>query len=904
MHKVRNRRVLRLIADRTRKAGKGKSLIAVLAISLTTVLFTSVFTIGGSMIQKQQEETMRQVGGSAHAGYKYLTQEEYDIVKRDPEIKEISYRIAVGDAVNEKLRKLRTEISYYEELDAKFSFCYPEEGWMPEKEDEIVLSDLTLKALELPCELGIQVPLVIQTGKETYEKTFTLCGYFQGDRISQSQVGLVSREHADKMTPTPTDSVMGKGADVSEYAGRLMADFNFATSFQIEKQVEELSRRCGFPENVDAGVNWAYMGDLDPEVILLIGSLLLVILVSGYLIIYNIFYINVYQDIRYYGLLKTVGTTEKQLQSIVRRQACMLSLYGIPAGLLLGALVGKVLLPVIMGNLTFSGTTNTEVVLNPWIFIGAAVFSFMTVLLSVVKPCRIASRVSAVEAVRYTEGQETAPEKTKRKHGKREERLQRAEAAETGEAAVKNRSVEKESAEKRNARKKEARYGEGKKPRRVHPRELALRNVRRNKKKVVIVVASLSLSLVLLNCIYGFLKGFDMDRFVSSMTVSDFSVADATLDNVSVSLASVETEGVTEEFLSELERQEGVEEIGKIYMKWVDPVFSEENYTLLEERILGNEKVRETLEWYGIEVEMAEENFRRENYLDGKVFGIDEMVMEKLENPEGTLDWEKFSGGDYVIATRFDKLDGGLGIDFFRPGEKVTVTNAEGETREYEVLAVADLPYACELQHYGVFECNFILPEEAYQDFIGRTQPMRTLFNVEAEREAAVEAWLADYCENVNPDLLYTSKSTIVAEFDEYKNMYAMVGGILVLILAMIGILNFINTMITSVLSRKQEFAMMEAVGMTAKQLKQMLCYEGGYYAVYTGACALLLGSFLSVTAVRMIGEGYFFFRWHFTVAPVLLCLPVLGLIVYCVPALCYKNMSRTSVVERMRRAE
>lgn len=108
---------------------------------------------------------------------------------------------------------------YYEDLDAKFSFCYPEEGRMPENEDEIVLSDLVLEALDIPCEIGAKVPLVVDTGKKTYEKTFTLCGYFQGDRISQSQVGIVSRAHADKMMPTPVTSAMGKELDASEYAG-------------------------------------------------------------------------------------------------------------------------------------------------------------------------------------------------------------------------------------------------------------------------------------------------------------------------------------------------------------------------------------------------------------------------------------------------------------------------------------------------------------------------------------------------------------------------------------------------------------------------------------------------------------------------------------------------------------
>ncbi len=859
MRRVKNGRVIRRIADKTRKAGKGKSLIAVLAIILTTVLFTTVFTIGGSMIRKQQEATMRQVGGSAHAGYKYLTQEEYDIVKKDKKIKEISYRIVVGDAVNKELVKLRTELGYYEELDAKFCFCYPETGHMPEKEDELVASDLVLKALGIPCELGAKVPLVVDTGKNTYEKTFTLCGYFKGDRISQSQLGLVSKEHANRMTPTPVTSAMGQGVDASDYAGRIMADFNFASSFQIEKQVEELTKRCGFPEDVDTGINWAYMGDIDAGTMLMLVSLLLVILVSGYLIIYNIFYINVCQEIRYYGLLKTVGTTERQLRKIVRRQACTLSLYGIPAGLFVGGMIGKLLLPMIMENYTFAGNVDTEVVLNPLIFAGAALFSFVTVFLSSIRPCRIASKVSAVEAVRYTEGQD---EKAKR------------------------------------SRKKT------KKTKRVHPREMAFQNIKRNKKKVVIVVASLSLALVLLNSIYGIVKGFDMDRFVASMTVSDFSIADATLDNLSVNYFSIITDGVTEQFLADLKKQDGIEETGSIYMKEVDPVFSDEEFALLEERIFESEKGRKALEEQaGPEGAEVIEAYRKERLIDGKVYGVDKMVMEKLENPEGELDWEKFSSGNYVIATRYWAVEGEAG-SFFLPGEKVSVTNEAGETKQYEVMAVADIPAACGFHHYGFFDCNFILPEQEYQNFMGESRPMRTLFNVKAEQEEAVEQWLADYCENVDPDLQYTSKATIVAEFDQYKDMYTIVGSLLAFILAMIGILNFINTMVTSVLSRKQEFAMMEAVGMTSEQLKQMLLYEGGYYALFTSICALILGSILNLTVVRTVGGGYFFFTWHFTVTPVILCIPVLAVVVYLVPSFCYRSMSKVSVVERMRRAE
>lgn len=860
MRRGKGQKVIRRIADKTRMAGKGRNIIAVIAIAMTSLLFTSLFTIGGNMIVKQQEGTMRQVGGSSHAGIKYLTQEEYDIVRRDEKLKEVSYRICVGDAVNDSLNKLHTEISYYEDLDAKMSFCYPEEGHMPQREDEIVTSDLVLDALGISCELGQKVPLVINIDGEIQEKTFTLCGYFKGDTVASAQVAAVSKEYANKVAPTPTASALKTGTSNGDYAGRIMADFNFDSSWQLEKQAQSLLERCGFPEETPVGINWAYMGgEMDIETIVLMVVLLLIILASGYLIIYNIFYINVFHDIRHYGLLKTIGTTGKQLRKIVRRQAYVLSLYGIPIGLIGGVLVGKLLLPMVMGEFNFSRTADSHLELNPWIFIGSAVFSFLTVYISCIKPCKIASKVTAVEAVRYTEGQDVTDRKRKKAtHSKK-----------------------------------------------VSPRHIALRNIGRNRKKVVVVVASLSLALVILNSISSLVSGFDMDKFISSMTVSDFSVSDATLDNVSVDLMNRVYDGVTADFLQELEKKDGVEAIGNIYINQLGIIFSEEDFAKVEENIFNNPQEKERLE--AMEAEMGEllNSYKQQRYLDGNIYGMGKLAVEKLENVDGDLDWEKFQTGKYVIATRFgfsDEEDECAA--FFHPGETVTLTNETGESREYEVLAVVDIPYSCGLQVFGIFNCDFILPEQEYLDFMGQQQPMRTIFNVEKDKEETVQLWLENYCGTVNPDLTYTSKESIVQEFDSMKDMVVMVGGLLSLILAIIGILNFINTMVTSIISRRQEFAMMEAVGMTGTQQRQVLLWEGVYYALLTGIVSLLLAALLNITAIRSIGEGFFFFTWHFTITSVLACLPFLAAAVFIVPTVCYKNMCQVSVVERMRRAE
>ena len=163
---------------------------------------------------------------------------------------------------------------------------------------------------------------------------------------------------------------------------------------------------AGAPDYIHTGVNWGYTGaqlsdNLDPSVVIAVAAMLLLIIFTGYLIIYNVFQISVTNDIRFYGLLKTIGTTPRQLRRIIRQQALTLSLAGIPLGLVLGWLIGGQLTPAIVSQL--NGVVPMTSV-SPVIFIGAALFSLVTVLLSCRKPGKMAAKVSPVEAVRYTEG--------------------------------------------------------------------------------------------------------------------------------------------------------------------------------------------------------------------------------------------------------------------------------------------------------------------------------------------------------------------------------------------------------------------------------------------------------------------------------------------------------------------
>ncbi len=183
-------------------------------------------------------------------------------------------------------------------------------------------------------------------------------------------------------------------------------------------------------------------------------------------------------------------------------------------------------------------------------------------------------------------------------------------------------------------------------------------------------------------------------------------------------------------------------------------------------------------------------------------------------------------------------------------------------------------------------------------------KPMRTIFNVDDKNLDKTEKWLKDYCTNKESSLDFWSRKTLQKQFSSLTIMYTAIGGALCLILAIIGILNFINSMITSIITRRRELAMLQAVGMTDKQIRSMLIIEGSGYAVLGLVLSIILGSIANVTLVPALGADLYYFTWKFTLTPILLCIIPLILITALVPILCYHRLSKGSVVEQLRIVE
>lgn len=245
-------------------------------------------------------------------------------------------------------------------------------------------------------------------------------------------------------------------------------------------------------------------------------------------------------------------------------------------------------------------------------------------------------------------------------------------------------------------------------------------------------------------------------------------------------------------------------------------------------------------------------------------------------------------------------------LRYAREEPLLSVTQLDGTNKVYDVLAVVSIPSALQTPLQVDMGLDYIFPtNELLGNMVSADQPaMKTIFNVDEEHQLATENWLKNYTTNTDTALDYLSKVTLRQTFDGMINMYRLVGGALCAILALIGILNFINSMTTSILSRYREIAMLQSVGMTGRQVKQMLIYEGIGYSILGLFGSLILSVIASLTVVRMMGAELTYFTWHFTLLPVFLCIIPLILITAIVPLVCYNKMAQKTVVERLRIAE
>ena len=220
-------------------------------------------------------------------------------------------------------------------------------------------------------------------------------------------------------------------------------------------------------------------------------------------------------------------------------------------------------------------------------------------------------------------------------------------------------------------------------------------------------------------------------------------------------------------------------------------------------------------------------------------------------------------------------------------------------TVDYTIVATVAVPYSMSYRYSGNDE--YVMGADAFCQETGTSDILYYAFDTEDAATDDMETFLADYTENVNPDLNYESTKIFVDEFNGFRNMFALLGGTLAAIIAVIGVLNVFNAILTGITARRRELAMLQSIGMTSKQLRGMLVIEGLLYTLGAVLIAAVLMLAVSPLAGEAVSGLFFWFSYRATYWPLFVAVPAFALIGALIPLASVHRMQRNSVVDRLR---
>uniref|UniRef100_UPI00103346D6 ABC transporter permease n=1 Tax=Clostridioides difficile TaxID=1496 RepID=UPI00103346D6 len=576
---------------------------------------------------------------------------------------------------------------------------------------------------------------------------------------------------------------------------------------QAKSKLNKIANDVGL-DTINVAVNENYINALKPDMETIMGGVFvgLVIVLSSILVIYNIFYISIVTKVQEFGKLRAIGATKKQVKNIVFKEGFILAGIAIPIGIILGYVLANIIIKSFMDIDVKS--SRLPVILS------VVVISFISVVLSLLKPMKVASKVSIVDAVRYTGNK--ISNKSKRK-------------------GYKN----------------------------INLKRLSHANLERNKKRTYMTLASLILSGTIFITVSTALESFDAEKMAREHFPYDIEVRLSGYEmnsdkNPKDNLNILQMDNpLSKDFFNQIKNMEGIKRIEsarsvKIGMEDYDVEFK---YDLLQSI---NENDVKSL---------------NKNIIDGKI------NLERLQT------------GDEIVITHVDTAKE-MGV---KAGDKIRLTLYDGDKKikkEFKVQAIA-----MGVPSFGIGK-----------DFIDRTLKYDSTSSLGIYTEEGKYQEIKDSIKKIAKNNGFLETDFIDSRIESNKatiSFIKIMGYTLTGIIGVIGFMNLVNTMITSIVTRKKELGMLQAIGLTNKQLVKMLNSEAMYYTSGMMIGSILFGGILGYIAVIFLKKtGLSYATYSLPIVPILLMIVCILIAQFITTYLIGRSFNKESLIDRVRYSE
>ncbi|WP_059067019.1 ABC transporter permease [Mediterraneibacter massiliensis] len=852
MHANRNEKAVKRVERGMMKANRIRNLFAVFAIILTTFMITTVFSLGINYGENMKLMQVRTAGTTADVSLAMPTKAQEQQIQDLEYVKTVGTQYMVGSVAekNGEGRELSIALQYYDKTE--WEEHYQEaikdlEGKYPSEENEIMLSEDALSQLGITePKLNMEVSLSYYDKNGQQERTFTLSGWFHS--YTGTGMGFVSQAYCKN-------------------AGYTMAE-DGALSLSLKKMPDDFMR---IQRDVELNENQSFSGAVSMKsssgsVIAMVILLVFFIIGSGYLLIYNVLYISISKDTCFYGLMKTMGTTQAQIKSLVKSQAVKFACIGIPIGILLATVVSFGIVPFVLKQGFEEGKSvmDAEVFFHPMIYILSILFSAITVWIACNAPAKAAAKISPVEALKF---QNFAPKKMKSRN-----------STNGGKLHV-----------------------------------MAFHNVFRDKKRAILVFMSLFMGITMILGVNGVIRSMNAENFIKATLDYHFEYSDIQFEQPEQ--LNKEVPQFDEHFVEQIKQIDGIKNVDICKTVWAGIDFD-------EAALADFMKIKYEDSGYKSQGKSYEQMLTAlRGYADAGEYGCyittlnNEEALEEYNanHPDKPIDIEAFKRGETAIS--------GTDNDYYTPNAALvgnTLTLAADSTDGKATDFLID----------GAFRYDDY--EDRLTEGIGRRKNIEIVPNIIFVSEAGMERLTKEPIisaigvdikdlndlERIDSELqainstLTTSEWQLLSAVNQKElfnqTFYSMnlLGNGAAVLLIVIGLVNFVNVMLTGVVARKNEFAIMESIGTTKKQIKKILTLEGGIYALISTLLIMTFGNAFLLLVADAVPHLANYAVFEYPVALVIGLITAIFVICLSVPAIVYKAISDETVIERLRNFE
>ena len=409
---------------------------------------------------------------------------------------------------------------------------------------------------------------------------------------------------------------------------------------------------------------------------------------------------------------------------------------------------------------------------------------------------------------------------------------------------------------------------------------MAWNNVFRNAKSTALVFASLFCGLSLFLVVTGLLYSLSPENYVSGWGVSDFALTYSIHENEDL---------ITSEMVSEISQIDGIENLRLIYAAYpqvtADVIYDD---AVFHDFLMSLDGVS------GIDFSApAKLETYQQNFFSG-VFGIDSVYLEEINKTlNSPIDMSAFEQGNVVLLSK--TVEGLIG-----PGQEIAIQTQNGQHSFIVANGFLNDGFRAGGSKERGTAPDLYISQAALQELFPQYRVFRAAFDTDGRQDENILQELRRITAS-RPNIDIISRYERREEMRNYLITAKVLGTGLSAILLLVGVMNFVNTMVVNVSTRRYELAILESIGMTKRQIKRMLSMEGCCYWGVSIFLVATVGTAIFIPLYKIFSRFASYAVFSYPIIPLALVAGLVLLICIIVPVWTYKADVRLPTVERLR---